>query len=758
MPAILLALLMAALLSPAAAAVRCPEECGGVKIPYPFGIGRGCYLETATGDGGGHDEPFNVTCSNRDADGKLHPKPIPMVDGGLQVLDIDVAGGRMRAYTRVSSWCRNAANTSPSAVDDDSWVYESATFRVSGTENVLTVVGCGVLAYIGTQDRGVDNRYVVGCNASCPRGIVRPSSTAAAAASGVSSCDGTDGCCQTTIQRGIRSFVPSFVADDEDRPDGSGAGGSPCRYAFLVEKEKFKFRTSYVTNRELAGAAGKRLPLVLDWAVGNKSCVVSQKDKATYACLSDNHECVNSTNGAGYLCKCKTGYRGNPYRNNGCEYIDMCKEKKPCHASAKCDSIEGGYRCSCHRGRRLKADGSGGCEIDYLLPVIGSSIGVVVLAVVLSCTYAVQEKKRLAAIKKRYFRQHGGLLLFEEMKQSSPSSRLQGQQTPSPSFTLFTEKELEQATDRFDERHVLGKGGNGTVYRGDLRDGRAVAIKRCRVAGDERQRRELGKEVLILSQVSHRNIVKLYGCCLEVAVPMLVYEFIPNGTLCELLHGQGGEDRATRASPPSFAIRLKIAHEAAEALAYLHSTASPPKIIHGDVKSANILLDDNYDAKVSDFGASALAPPPPSSSDDEAQAHHHLVTLVQGTCGYLDPEYLQTCRLTDRSDVYSFGVVLLELLTRRKALALAAPVEEERSLVAHFLSSLRNGRLDALLDAGIRDEVGGEVLGMVAALAKRCLEMSGEIRPPMREVAEELDRVRKLWRQRCFGEVAVLVN
>ena len=181
----------------------------------------------------------------------------------------------------------------------------------------------------------------------------------------------------------------------------------------------------------------------------------------------------------------------------------------------------------------------------------GSSIGVVVLAVVLSCTYAVQEKKRLAAIKKRYFRQHGGLLLFEEMKQSSSSSRRQGQQAPAPaSFTLFTEKELEQATNRFDERHVLGKGGNGTVYRGDLRDGRAVAIKRCRVAGDERQRRELGKEVLILSQVSHRNIVKLYGCCLEVAVPMLVYEFIPNGTLCELLHGQGGEDRATRAAAP----------------------------------------------------------------------------------------------------------------------------------------------------------------------------------------------------------------
>jgi interleukin-1 receptor-associated kinase 1 len=313
--AMLLALLTAALLSPAAAAVRCPEECGVVKIPYPFGIGRGCYLETA-GDGG--DEPFNVTCSNLDADGALQPGPIPKV-AGLQVLDIDVAGGRMRVYSWVNSRCRNY--TSPSTVDENILGYDSATFRVSGTENVLTVVGCDVLAYIGTQERGVENRYVAGCNASCPRGGVRrpPSSMMANNGGGISACDGTDGCCQTTIQRGIRSFVPSFVANGEDRPDGSGSGGSPCRYAFLVEREKFKFRTSYVSNRELAGAAGKRLPLVLDWAVGNKSCLVAQKDKATYACLSDNHECVNSTNGPGYLCKCKTGYRGNPYRKNGCE-------------------------------------------------------------------------------------------------------------------------------------------------------------------------------------------------------------------------------------------------------------------------------------------------------------------------------------------------------------------------------------------------------------------------------------------------------
>ena len=294
------------------------------------------------------------------------------------------------------------------------------------------------------------------------------------------------------------------------------------------------------------------------------------------------------------------------------------------------------------------------------------------------------------------------------------------------SFTLFTKEELEDATSKFDERFVLGKGGNGTVYRGSLRDGRVVAIKRCRVvADDERQRREFGKEMFILSQVNHRKIVKLYGCCLEVEVPMLVYQFIPNGNLYELIHRHG-------APPLPLSLRLKIAHEAAEALAYLHSMASPP-IIHGDVKSPNILLDENYTVKVSDFGASVLAP------TDNA----HLVTLVQGTRGYLDPEYMQTCRLTDKSDVYSFGVVLLELLTRRKALAMAAP-EEERSLAAHFLSCVRDGRLGGLVDARIRDEAGGEVIEMVAALAKRCLEMSGERRPSMIEVAEELDRIRKL--------------
>ncbi|WVZ90807.1 hypothetical protein U9M48_037069 [Paspalum notatum var. saurae] len=435
---------------PAADAAYCGEDqrCGSVEIHYPFGIGRGCYLDT--GDG---SRAFEVSCNR--ANGTA------TVDGGwLELLHIDLTAGKLRVRSRVSSACYNA--TSGYMDDRTTWPYNSTAFRVSDADNVITVVGCDTLGYIGSQEGAVENRYVMGCNASCPgRGAParRPPVAAAAAAA---ACDGTDGCCRTTIQKGISSFDFGFTGSNENRSDGL----SPCGYAFLVERNMFKFRETYdATTSELKNASrgGGReplLPLVLDWAVGNLTCAeaeaeaeaAARKNKTRFACVSENSVCVNSTNGLGYLCNCSIGYRGNPYIEHGCK---------------------------------------------------GTSVGVVVVSVVLSCTYAIQEKKRLAAIKQRYFKQHGGLLLFEELKSQARQGR--GQQVRS--FTIFTKTEVEEATGRFDERHVLGKGGNGTVYRGALRDGRAVAIKRCRVAADERQRREFGKEVLILSQVNHRNIV-----------------------------------------------------------------------------------------------------------------------------------------------------------------------------------------------------------------------------------------------------------
>ncbi|KAM6575473.1 hypothetical protein CsatA_023800 [Cannabis sativa] len=238
-------------------------------------------------------------------------------------------------------------------------------------------------------------------------------------------------------------------------------------------------------------------------------------------------------------------------------------------------------------------------------------------------------------------------------------------------------EELEKATNNFDMDRILGQGGQGTVHKGMLTDGRIVAVKKSKIEG-EAKIAEFINEVVILSQINHRNIVKLLGCCLETEVPLLVYEFIPNGTLAHYLHDHDREFQMT------WNMRLRIASEIAGALFYLHSATSSP-IYHRDIKSTNILLDEKYRAKVADFGTSRTV------SIDQT----HVTTLIYGTFGYLDPEYFQSSQFTDKSDVYSFGVVLVELLT-------------------------------------------------VSNLAKKCLNLNGRMRPTMKEVSGELERIRMI--------------
>ncbi|XP_037446371.1 wall-associated receptor kinase 3-like [Triticum dicoccoides] len=337
--------------------------------------------------------------------------------------------------------------------------------------------------------------------------------------------------------------------------------------------------------------------------------------------------------------------------------------------------------------------------------------------------YLGLQKRKLIKAKQSFFEHNGGVILQRQMRSYSGAAAGGG-----GGFKIFSEEELKKVTNNFTADQILGRGGHGIVYRGVLEDKTIVAIKKSKMM-EATETKEFAREMLILSQINHRNVVKLHGCFLEVEVSMLVYEYVSNGTLYHYIHGGEGLD-----TNKALDTRLRIAAESAEALSYMHSSASPP-ILHGDVKTASILLDGTLTAKVSDFGASKLQP------SDEAE----IATLVQGTCGYLDPEYLMTCQLTDKSDVYSFGVVLLELLTRKKVLCFDGP-EEDRSLVSRFTTVVKADQHDKLLDDQVRTEMGPEALEEVTHLVMHCVGMIREERPSMKQVAEKLEALRRYHR------------
>ncbi|XP_043811040.1 putative wall-associated receptor kinase-like 11 [Manihot esculenta] len=348
-----------------------------------------------------------------------------------------------------------------------------------------------------------------------------------------------------------------------------------------------------------------------------------------------------------------------------------------------------------------------------IITSIGSGLGLLFLLGGSWWLYKLLKRRKDFNRRQKFFRRNGGLLLQQQL--SSSESNIEK--------TMFTSKELDKATDCYNENRILGQGGQGTVYKGMLSDGKLAAIKKSKLV-DESKLEQFINEVAILSQINHRNVVKLLGCCLETEVPLLVYEFIPNGTLFQHLHDPNEE------FPITWEMRLRIATEVAGALSYLHSAASMP-IYHRDIKSSNILLDMKYRAKVSDFGTSK------SIAIDQT----HVTTRIQGTFGYLDPEYFQSSQFTEKSDVYSFGVVLVELLTGQKPISSMRSIEE-RSLATYFLLSMEENRLFEILDARVLKEGAKEDIVAVAKLAKRCLNLNGKKRPTMKAIVMELERIR----------------
>ncbi|CAI9298656.1 unnamed protein product [Lactuca saligna] len=662
----------------------CQSQCGDVTIPYPFGIGPGCFLS----------EWFEMTCNTT-----FNP-PKPFIDV-LPILEI--SDSTLRITSKVASKCYdpfgNLTENNPVSIGLG-WT-SPYTFS---QKNQFTLIGCDDFAlFLGPQQVN----FTSGCITLCsrPEEVIN------------GSCTGV-GCCKTSIPKGLKYYYASVGSMTSNHT--TVWSFDPCTYSFLGEEERFTFRgVSDFMDRDFVSRTRATVPVLVDWVVGNSSCSEA-RNASVLACQANTH-CIDSDTGApGYRCVCNQGYQGQPYLDQGCQDINECEDPNSNLCEGICTNTPGSYSCSCKNGYVVDEFSNGrGClaetsEFPVIKFSLGMGFGFMALLVGITWLYFAFKKRKLIKIRQKLFQQNGGLLLKQRIISIEGSV---------DSTKVFTAVELEKATSNYAEDRILGRGGYGTVYKGIFSNGQVVAIKKSRVM-DESQIEQFINEVIILTQVNHRNVVKLLGCCLESEVPLLVYEYVSNGTLFNHIHDKG-------TNWLSLENRLRVAAESAGALSYLHSATSTP-VIHRDVKSANILLDENYTTKIADFGASRLVP------IDQTQ----VTTLVQGTLGYLDPEYFHTSQLTEKSDVYSFGVVLAELLTGRKPLCMER-TEEERNLTTYFVMALKENRLFQILDPRVVREGSLDQLQEIGELVKQCVKLTSDERPTMKEVATQLEGLRK---------------
>ncbi|KAH6766160.1 protein kinase 1B [Perilla frutescens var. hirtella] len=315
-----------------------------------------------------------------------------------------------------------------------------------------------------------------------------------------------------------------------------------------------------------------------------------------------------------------------------------------------------------------------------------------------------------------------------------PTPRTEGEILQSPNLKSFSFSDVKVATRNFRPDSVLGGGGFGSVFKGWIDEnsytaakpgtGMVIAVKKLHQESFQGHREWLA-EVNYLGQFYHPNLVRLIGYCLEDDYRLLIYEFMPRGSLENHLFRRGSYFQ-----PLSWNLRLKVALGAAKGLAFLHS--SEAKVIYRDFKTSNILLDASYNAKLSDFGLAKDGP-----TGDKS----HVSTRVMGTYGYAAPEYLATGHLTTKSDVYSYGVVLLELLSGRRAIDKNRPSGEHK-LVEWSRPFLANKRkVFRVMDNRLEGQYSMDVAQKVANLALRCISLEPKLRPKMEDAVKELEQL-----------------
>ncbi|GMN64024.1 hypothetical protein TIFTF001_033094 [Ficus carica] len=312
-------------------------------------------------------------------------------------------------------------------------------------------------------------------------------------------------------------------------------------------------------------------------------------------------------------------------------------------------------------------------------------------------------------------------VLGKERRHHKRKPRSSSRRLPEQLCQRFSFSEIKSATNNFDQALVIGRGGFGYVYKGDIDDDfPEVAIKRLSKGSSGQGVREFEAEIKMLSQLRHIHLVSLIGYCDDGNEMILVYDYMSKGTLRDHLYG-------TNNDPLPWKKRLDICVGAARGLQYLHAEVKNT-VIHRDVKTTNILLDEKWVAKVADFGLSRLG-----RGDSGA-----VSTAVKGTFGYMDPEYAQRRKLTDKSDVYSFGVVLFEVLCARRPLDVKLE-EEQRNLVKWARSCIREGKIQDIIDPFLAGKIAPECFKAFVQVAEKCVRDHWDQRPTMREVTKNLE-------------------
>ncbi|KAL0726410.1 hypothetical protein Bca4012_022503 [Brassica carinata] len=288
----------------------------------------------------------------------------------------------------------------------------------------------------------------------------------------------------------------------------------------------------------------------------------------------------------------------------------------------------------------------------------------------------------------------------------------------------FSLRELQVASDNFSNRNILGRGGFGKVYKGRLADGTLVAVKRLKEERTQGGELQFQTEVEMISMAVHRNLLRLRGFCMTPTERLLVYPYMANGSVASCLR-----DRPESQPPLDWPKRQRIALGSARGLAYLHDHCDP-KIIHRDVKAANILLDEDFEAVVGDFGLAKLMD----------YKDTHVTTAVRGTIGHIAPEYLSTGKSSEKTDVFGYGVMLLELITGQRAFDLARLANDDDVMLLDWVKGLlKEKKLEALVDVDLQGNYIDEEVEQLIQVALLCTQSSPMERPKMSEVVRMLE-------------------